>query len=276
MRLALAFALLTTTATAQGTCGRDDDACEVPLGTYRAALPEVEVDGPHPAIIFLHGAGGTGRGTLGMTGTIDALTGRGYVVLAPDGIGREGRGGGFWSFLPESQRPRLRDERTFFDEIVADAVDRFDVDADRVILSGFSAGAFMVTTIACETPDAFAAYAPVSGGFWDPIPESCAGPVRLFHTHGWTDGTVPLEGRSLGGGRFQQSDILEGLHRFRDANGCEATNPSGHRTTDRFLRRYWTCDEGSALEFALFPGGHGVPNGWAGMMLDWFEADTGG
>jgi polyhydroxybutyrate depolymerase len=23
---------------------------------------------------------------------------------------------------------------------------------------------------------------------------------------------------------------------------------------------------------ALFPGGHGVPAGWADMMLDWYEA----
>lgn len=274
MRLVLAFALIAGTATAQDVCDRDRDPCEVPLGTYRVALPEG--DDVVPAVIFLHGAGGTGRGTLGMSGTIAALTDRGYAVLAPDGIGREGRGGGFWSFLPDAQRPRLRDERAFFDQIVSDAAERYGIDPDRVILSGFSAGAFMVTTIACETPDAFAAYAPVSGGFWDPIPESCAGPVRLLHTHGWTDGTVPLEGRSLGGGRFQQSDILTGLQRFRDANGCARTDPSGHRTTGRFLRRYWTCDDGSALEFALFPGGHGVPDGWAEMMLDWVEVTAAG
>ncbi len=270
----MAFLFMAGTAAAQDICGIEGDACEVPLGTYRVALPDT--DGPYPTVIFLHGAGGTGRGTLRMGGTIDALTARGYAVLAPDGIVREGRTGGFWSFLPEDQRPRLRDEREFFDQIVADASTRYDIDPERVILSGFSAGAFMVTTIACETPDAFMAYAPVSGGFWDPIPEACAGPVRLFHTHGWTDGTVPLEGRSLGNGRFQQSDILDGLHRFRTANGCGQTNPSGHRTTGQFQRRYWTCDDGSALEFALFPGGHGVPKGWAEMMLDWAEAQAGG
>ncbi len=281
MKLALALALFASAANAQDACGRDGDACEVPLGTYRAALPEEALPeesgaGTVPAIIFLHGSGGTGLGVLSMTDTIGALTARGYAVLAPDGLGRGGRSGGFWSFLPEEQRPRRRDERAFFDQIVADAAKRFGIDPEAVILSGFSAGAFMVTTLACEDPETFAAYAPVSGGFWDPIPESCAGPVRLIQTHGWTDRTVPLEGRTLGGGRFQQSDILTGLHRFRDANGCDHTEPDGHRTTGGFQRRYWICDPGSALEFALFPGGHGVPSGWAEMMLDWFEGEPGG
>ena len=161
--LALAFAVLASTASAQDVCGRDGDPCEVPLGTYRIALP-APMDTPVPAIVFLHGAGGSGRGMLSMTGTIKAMTSRGYAVLAPDGIGREGRDGGFWSFLREEQRPRLRDERAFFDQIVADAADRFGIDPETVILSGFSAGAFKVTTVACDSPEAFEAYAPVAGG----------------------------------------------------------------------------------------------------------------
>ncbi|MBC7180657.1 MAG: polyhydroxybutyrate depolymerase, partial [Roseovarius sp.] len=43
-------------------------------------------------------------------------------------------------------------------------------------------------------------------------------------------------------------------------------------TTGDFLRRSWTrCTPGSALEFALFDGGHGVPKGWSTLALDWFE-----
>jgi polyhydroxybutyrate depolymerase len=29
------------------------------------------------------------------------------------------------------------------------------------------------------------------------------------------------------------------------------------------------------LELALFDGGHGVPRGWSGLALDWFEAQVG-
>lgn len=253
------------------TCGRDDPPCETPLGTYRVALPDG--DGPFPAVIFLHGAGGTGRGALGMTGTIKAFTDRGYAVLAPDGLPwRDDREGGIWSFRADIMHGPGRDEAAFFAEIVADAAQTHAIDPDAVILAGFSAGAFMVSYLACDTPDAFSAYAPVSGGFWRPHPASCAGPVRLFQTHGWKDSTVPLEGRVLRNGQFVQGDIFEGLALFRAANGCEQPNPSGTRTTGDFQRRYWTCAKDSALEMALFPGGHGVPAGWADMMLDWYEA----
>ncbi len=256
------------------TCGKDDAPCEVPLGTYHAAIPE---DGATqmPAILFLHGAGGTGRGTLGISGTVRAILDRGYAVLAPDGLQwRPGRNGGSWSFLPEEQRERRRDEAAFFAEIVADAAERFGVDPNSVLLAGFSAGAFMVNYLACETPDAFPAYAPVSGGFWRPHPENCAGPVRLLHTHGFRDGTVPLEGRPLGSGQYLQGDIFEGLGLWRRTNDCVASDPDGYRTSGQFERRYWDCAPGSALEFALFPGGHGVPAGWVEMTLDWFEDDA--
>ncbi|SFI34432.1 polyhydroxybutyrate depolymerase [Jannaschia pohangensis] len=252
-------------------CDRDAAPCSIDSGTYHVALPATP-EGDLPAVLFLHGAGGTGRGVLGMTGTIKALTDRGYAVIAPDGLPwRPGRSGGIWSFLPAIQRDKARDEPAFFAAVVADAATRYDVDPDRVALAGFSAGAFMVNYLACDTPEAFAAYAPVAGGFWRPHPENCAGPVRLLHTHGWTDGTVPLEGRPLRNGAWLQGDIFEGLGLWRAANGCTSPAPSGHRTTDDFMRRYWTCADGSALELALFPGGHGMPAGWADMMVDWFE-----
>ena len=99
----------------------------------------------------------------------------------------------------------------------------------------------------------------------------------MFHTHGWTDNVVPLEGRLLGGGRFHQGDIFAGLEIWRVANECADTKPSGFSTTGQFMRRNWMgCAEGSALEFALFPGGHTVPNGWADMMVDWYEGLPGG
>ena len=80
------------------------------------------------------------------------------------------------------------------------------------------------------------------------------------------------EGRILGGGRFHQGDIFVGLEIWREANECADTKPSGFGTTDQFMLRKWNgCADGAALEFALFPGGHNVPQGWADMVLDWYE-----
>lgn len=260
----LALSLSFSGQTALAACAESEGTCETVSGEYHIELPRTENP---PLVVFLHGYGGSGSGTMKNRNMVDPLLERGYAVMAPEGALRNGRKS--WNFYPGWEG---RDETAFLTEVVQDAADRFGIDSDRVILGGFSAGGFMVNYLACAAPDTFSAYVPVSGGFWRPHPETCEGPVKLFHTHGWTDNVVPLEGRILGGGRFHQGDIFAGLEIWRVANDCPDTKPSGFSTTGNFMRRNWMgCAEGSALEFALFPGGHGVPKGWADMMVDWYE-----
>lgn len=250
-------------------CADREDMCETASGGYYIELPDAENP---PLLVFLHGYGGSAKGILKNRNMVEPLLARGYAVMAPEGSDRNGRQS--WNFLPGWEG---RDETAFLTEVVQDASDRFGVDAEQTVLGGFSAGAFMVYYLACSAPDTFAAYVPVSGGFWRPQPESCDGPVRMFHTHGWTDNVVPLEGRVLGGGRFHQGDIFAGLEVWRVANKCVDTKPSGFSVTGQFMRRYWSgCTDGSMLELALFPGGHSVPKGWADMMVDWYEGLPGG
>lgn len=263
----LALALLATSA--QAGCGDDGAACKLADGEYHIALPPNPVASP-PVVMFLHGAGGNGANVINNRGMVGALLRRGYAVIAPTGSRSfRGRENTNWVFYPGWKG---RNESEFLQHVVGDAAARFGVDRRRVLLTGFSAGGFMVNYLACATPRAFAAYAPVSGGFWRPHPAACGGPVKLFHTHGWSDRTVPIEGRELGNGRFVQGDVFAGLEIWRQANGCAGHDPTGYSETGQFWRRKWTgCMPGSALEFALFPGGHGVPSGWADMVLDWFE-----
>lgn len=265
--LGLVLGLCVIASTAQSACGSAPTACKMPAGEYHIALPE---SGSAPIVVFLHGAGSNGANVMRNTGMVNSLRRRGYAVLAPTGARIFGKGPGrSWNFLPEMQG---RDETRFLQDVVADAADRFDLNPKRVLLAGFSAGGFMVNYLACTAPDTFAAYAPVSGGFWRPQPERCGGPVRLFHTHGWRDATVPLEGRFLGEGRYQQGDIFAGLQLWRATNLCGDEKPSNTALTDPFWRRKWEdCTQDSALELALFSGGHQVPPGWADMVLDWFE-----
>lgn len=269
----LAAALAIGTSPAFAGCADQDTACEVELGSYHARVPDGPIKG---AILYLHGFGGTGQGALRSKEWVNTALDRGYVLIAPDGLPyTEGRGRG-WSFIPG--RPKLRDEPGFLQSVRDDAASRFGFDADQVILSGFSIGGSMTSYMACEVPQSFAAYAPVAGGFWRPHPTECAGPVRLLHTHGWTDRTVPLEGRVLRGrdandpDALMQGDIFHTLRMWREVNACNQLRADRFVTQGDFMRRAWDrCTEDSALEFALFPGGHVVPDGWAGMLLDWYE-----
>ncbi len=276
LRLALAIlALIASAAGAAAGCAADPAPCTLAGGDYHIELPAGA--GPDlPAVMFVHGYGGTGAGTMTNRGMVEAILARGYAVIAPDGMPMTGRNGHNWAFMAE--RGSTRDDIAFLQQVRDDATARFGLDPQRMLLAGFSVGGSMVSYLACARPGAFAAYAPVSGGFWRPHPESCAGPVRLLHTHGWNDTTVPLEGRILGGGDlsdpnvFAQGDIFRTMEIWRAANGCRGLRADAFATQGLFWRRSWTrCTPGTALELALFPGGHSIPKGWATLALDWFE-----
>ncbi|TNJ43941.1 PHB depolymerase family esterase [Phaeobacter sp. B1627] len=295
----VAAALSLTAGAGLAGCGAEPGACRLPGGTYEIVLPP-EQTGAIPAVMFLHGHGGSGAGVLRMSAMVETLTARGYAVIAPDGAPRP-NGPRSWSFLPELG---TRDDFTFLPQVLDDAGRRFDIDVEASVLAGFSSGAFMVNYLACREPDAFAAYLPVSGGFWRPQPATCAGPVRIYHSHGWLDRTVPLEGRVLGGvtggRRFIQGDIWAGLQLWRETLGCDNHTPDAiwRHQEEQLLLRSWSCGSGEgsetgaggetgeggaesegreeggsggALTFELFPGGHMVPPGWADRVLDWLE-----
>lgn len=264
---AVALALLAAPALAD--CAGAEGACQVPSGEYHIVLPVAE--GPVPALVFLHGWGATGEGMMGNMEIDEAATERGWAVIMPEGMPRgEGRTGGSWSFHPDRREGR-RDEAAFLSEVAADAVEAHGVDPDRIVLGGFSIGGSMASYVACEHPEAFAAYVPLSGSFWQPHPASCEGPVRLLHTHGWQDGTVPLEGRTVGSG-FTQGDVFDAMRIWRETNGCEGLRADRFPSDDAYLRRAWDeCAPGTALELAIFDGGHSVPPGWAETAIDWFE-----
>lgn len=270
-----ALTSLSTSAAAQEVCGLDTEPCNIPLGSYRVALPEGNAPaGGWPAVAFFHGAGGSGARTLGNTGMVDAALARGYAVIAPDGLARPNtRFGPGWSFHPE--RPKQRDEVAFTRAFLADASRKYHLDRDRVILSGFSIGGSLVWYLACEAPDLAQAYAPVAGAFWRPHPgmEDCAAPIQMLHTHGWRDRVVPLEGRPLGGGRIYQGDVFYGLQILRALNGCDGMRADAFDTDGSTWRRTWeACVDGSALSFDLHTDGHAVPRGWVNRALDWVEA----
>lgn len=276
--MAGSFTAFTIATAAHAGCGSKPEPCVIPAGTYHIELPETPAPG-NPAIIFLHGGGSSGAGALRNTGMVKSVLDRGYAIIAPDGTPGPGRNRNGWSFHPKF--PKRRDEIAFLRMLKKDAAGRFGLDPDNMVLAGFSIGGSMASYVACEAPDTFAAYAPVGGGFWRPHPKACTGPVRLLHTHGWKDTTVPLEGRVLRGedmndpDAIMQGDIFDTMETWRAANACYQLRGDSFTVTDQFWRRSWLrCSAGSALELALFPGGHGVPKGWADMAIDWFEGSS--
>lgn len=276
-RLIFSFlALVISGTTSAQSCSRDT-ACMVGERAYFVALPETSSNKPTSAVVYIHGWGGSGAGALKNAGMVSAFLDRGYAVIAPDGVPREGRRGRSWRFHPSNEGQE--DEIAYLMSVREDAIQRFDLDPDKILLAGFSIGGSMTAYTACKAPESFSAFAPVGGNFWRPHPIACDGPVRMLHTHGWRDGTVPLEGRVVNGvpsdnpNAFAQGDIFHAMAIWRQANGCIHLKADRFQVDDKFWRRSWDrCSEDSALEFVLYPGGHSIPKGWADLVLDWFEA----
>jgi polyhydroxybutyrate depolymerase len=194
---------------------------------------------------------------------VKRLLARGYVVIAPEGLNRREGAGGSW----EISSPR-RNDPAFIVAAANDAAKRFGLNRQRMMLAGFSVGGSMVHMTACAYPGSFRGYAPVSGNFWLPYPGGCGGGVRMLHSHGRSDTTMPLAGRKIRAG-LAQGNLNTSLGIWARANGCNAaaikTGGSG------IGRQSWSgCNTGSvALDF--YPGGHSVPGAWADRSINWFE-----
>lgn len=270
MRLvpALLFvALLIRAGAAAAGCAGAAEPCRVELGEYHIALPD-GVAQP-PALLWLHGWGGSAEGAM-RSGMAERLAARGWAFIAPDGVASGRSENRNWSVRDGQDYPR--DDVAFLREVIGDAVARHGVDGSRILLGGFSRGASMVWDAACLAPDLARAYAPVAGAFWEPMPAGCAAPVDLMHVHGWTDRTVPLEGRPLRGGALVQGDVWQSLKILRNTDGCKNRQPGWASAEGTVWERHWTDCEGGRIDLLLHPGGHVVPDWWLDGAVDWFEA----
>lgn len=264
----LSFCLMTSaTPSAADTCGGADAPCQIDSGTYHIN----PIDGPAKgAVVLLHGGGGRG-GSLLNSNLARKAAERGFIFVAPNGEHPTGRFPRNWAVRADNFGHE-KDDIAFLNDVMDHVAERHGVDRGKFLLAGFSRGGSMAWDVACFAPDSARAYAPAAGAFWDTLPERCEGPVDLFHTHGWDDRTVPLEGRPLWDGSVVQGDVWQSLQILRATNGCHTRQPDRSVIEGtRWFRHWESCDAGR-IDLMLYDGGHGVPPDWANRVLDWFEA----
>ena len=251
-------------------CGASTSPCTVPLGTYFAASPPWhEGDPSRPVVVFLHGAGGSGAAAVEDHALADPIAARGYVLIAPAGLKRPGRDGEYWSF---GDRPPVRDERAFLEQVLADATPRVPPRSQpRVrhrLLDGWR------DRLAARLPGAQTS-SPPSGRSRAASGASCrpTAPARSGCSTPMAGVTTPCRWRVGPRGRPGPGRHLRGAAGLASGQWLRR-GPCRQLRASRgqFWQRSWTgCAPGSALTFVLHPGGHEVPDGWADLALDWFE-----
>ena len=235
-----------------------DAGCSVASGRYRIVLPPQASAGRKVgAIMYFHGYQGSAEEVIADAGLVAVTRRLGVALIAPDGAGRS------WSY-PGSPA-RHRDEFVFVGQVLDDVAARFPIDPGRILASGFSQGGSMVWYLGCRMPGRFAGFAPIAGAFWEPVPESCAGPrPPLIHVHGMSDTTVPLAGRTLRQGS-RQADVFKSLAVFAPG-GCTAGWAEAARAAlkpeDLTCRVATGCGSPARLELCLHGGGHVADAAW--------------
>ena len=239
----------------------EEDCYDVRTGRYYAFSPD---DGPddegYKLLLYFHGYGSSASKTSKKPWLRKEANRRGYLLVLPDGLDN--------TWAHEGSPSRARDEPAFVDDIMEDVLSRWDITDTRVV-GGFSQGGSMAWDVACYRGEAFSAFIPASGGFWEPLPEACASPVSLRHTHGTADTVVPMAGRPIGSSR--QGDIETGFARWRTANGCEP-EPDAVVTEGSETCAIWTaCSASKELKLCTHPGKHTKPDGFLPRALEWAE-----
>lgn len=242
--LCVIFAMLAGPAIA---CGPDTD-CVIGDRTYRIVIP-YRTDEPLGLLMFAHGYRGSAAGAMNNTALRRLASDMDMVFVAIKSAEDD------WDLANRPSEPDQAEaaEYEYIEAVLADVRARVNLDDDRMILTGFSAGGMMTWTIACGMSEAFTGYIPVSGTFWDPVPESCPTPARsVVHIHGDSDGTVPLAGRAIG--QTRQGVVRSAVEMYRDLGAfvvmgeVEAAGGMRCELAENEARR--------VMDFCLFEGGH--------------------
>lgn len=127
---------------------------------YMVHAPPGSGDQPMPAVVILHGHGGTPFQMESYIG-FDAVADReGFIAVYPEGNER------YWSDVRFTDQREITKEQAaadvaFLNVLADDLVSKGLAVKGQIFLTGVSNGGFMVTTMACLSPRKFAAFAPV-------------------------------------------------------------------------------------------------------------------
>lgn len=146
---------------------------------YKTYIPE-GLGENRPLMISMHGMNQDAdyqRGMLQIESIADTAK---FATVFPEGINRS------WDITGQS-------DINFVLAIIDDMAQKYNIDKNRVYLSGFSMGGMFTYHAMNYIADRIAAFAPISGYPMGGQPFESLRPVPIIHTHGTTDDVVTYE-----------------------------------------------------------------------------------
>ena len=232
-----------------------------------------------PLVIALHGRGGTGESMVIVTRRgFDRLADKDrFIVVYPDGIELNWNDGRMDEEANDRAHRENIDDVGFLSALVDSMIKDYNIDPERVYVTGISNGAIMSYRLACEIPHKIAAIAPVDGNIPQMLFPDCypASPVSVLAINNVNDPLVPYEGGNIYSSirRLNLGKVLsvnESIAFWVSRNQCEALpvvteepdmDPKdGTRVTKK---QYINGNDGTeVILYSIDGGGHTWPGGF--------------
>lgn len=179
----------------------EEESCFVEMGSYHVVKPELP---PERIWIFFHGWSGSPMQYVGKTSINEVVESQRVLLILPKGKEKT------WSMENMGGEDSHRDEEAFIQQVMGDVYQEIGGKELPIYMGGFSLGGALSEYLACKGSLDIEGVHPISGGFWDPVPESCATGFDVRHVHGLSDTTWPYTGRGVGDGmQADQEDVQE-------------------------------------------------------------------
>lgn len=210
-----------------------------------------------PVMMTFHGLGGDPATFLATTRMKKLAAQQNFIVVTPRGTGEPSR----WDF--RGTRADSRTDAEIVHDLVSEVRRAGCTDPSRFYASGFSNGAVLALTLACDPRHEFAAVGAVSGAWYPRRQCAAAGPTRVVYIHGTADRIAPFRGGSTLIGVLPP--VRQMLADWASHDACTAS--ATDRLTANVQRTEWSgCEVGGALTtYVIRGGGHAWPGGDASV-----------
>jgi polyhydroxybutyrate depolymerase len=230
-----------------------------------------------PLVIALHGGGSNwqkfNKGTTKLT-LQKAADHQQVLLIFPAGKDQHWNDGRKGGHKKNQAGKRKYDDIAFISRLIDLAIADYQVDADKVFITGMSNGGFMAIRLAMELPAKVSAVAAVAAQMSANIEHiNLTQPLSFMLINGTGDPIVPFDGGEMKPFKFSKSKGLllssaATVNYFVKHNHCQ--RPAKKQTQDnrRFdktsllIKSYTECADNSRVEFiTVRGGGHTWPGG---------------
>jgi polyhydroxybutyrate depolymerase len=236
--------------------------------------PKALIGSKAPAIIVLHGGGGSGHSAEKITNFTRKALPHGFMVAYPSGTGRLSflQTGKVWNavhccgYAMENQI----DDIDFIHQLINDLVRNHNADPKRIYVTGMSNGAMLTHLIGIHLSDKVSAIAPVVGGmFGGEETPSVAVPTLIIN--GAQDSVIKLRGGAIGRVHKRAYDGTPFKPSSYQAQFWAQANRCGLDYTTRDLRNgnltvftYDCPSHADVIYYVVNDGNHSWPGGKRG------------